>query len=232
MGSYLTSLTIIPVTGYRLLKPKAEVGAGMGLKARLMKSLHVEDISDRILKLYGSTLKQALRVPGALILFFIVLLTASIAVIPQLGVQLFPPVDRDQYIIDVKVMDGSNSEKTGEAVSKVGAILDADGSVNSFASVVGDGMLKYYTSFMPNGLASNKAQLLVSGRRSEVERLERELWEKANLVGLTNYDIASTVRMAVNGLEISELKEKYIEILYGYNLSKAKYLNDIACIIY
>lgn len=283
IGSYMTSLTVVPVTGYRLLKPNAQEDTGKGLKASIMKALHAEDISNRILKLYGNTLKQVLRAPVALILFFTVLLAASMAVIPQLGVQLFPPVDRDQYIIDVKVMDGSNSEKTGEAVSKVGAILEADGSVKNYAVVVGDGMLKYYTSFMPGDLASNKAQLLVNGRRSEMERLERELCEKipgayinirqletaspvtypvqirvsgddinelrriaeeirekvyglqgvknmeidygndsyklsvavneekANLVGITNYDIASTVRMAVNGLEVSELKQQDID---------------------
>ncbi len=35
--------------------------------------------------------------------------------------------------------------------------------------------------------------------------------EKANLVGITNYDVASTVRMAVNGLEIVKMKQKDIE---------------------
>jgi multidrug efflux pump subunit AcrB len=34
---------------------------------------------------------------------------------------------------------------------------------------------------------------------------------KANLVGLTNYDIATTVRMAINGLEITKLKQKNID---------------------
>ena len=32
--------------------------------------------------------------------------------------------------------------------------------------------------------------------------------KKSNIVGVSNYDVASTVRMAVNGLEVSELKQK------------------------
>ena len=35
--------------------------------------------------------------------------------------------------------------------------------------------------------------------------------EKANLVGISTYDIASTVRMAVNGFEVSKLKQEDIE---------------------
>lgn len=283
LGSYLTSLTIVPVTGYRLLRAKDNNTGGETLKTRIMKALHLESISNRILDFYGRTLRRALKAPVAMILFFAVLLAASTAMIPQLGVQLFPPVDRDQYVIDVKVAEGSNTEKTGETVSRIGAVLDGDGSVDSYASMVGDGMLKYFVSFMPNDKASNKAQLLVNGKRSEIERLERELCEKipganinikrletaspisypvqirvsgddinelrriaeeikdkvyglqgvksmeddygsdsyklsvvvneekANLVGITNYDIASTVRMAVNGLDVSELKQPDIE---------------------
>ena len=59
--------------------------------------------------------------------------------------------------------------------------------------------------------------------------------EKSNIVGISNYDVASTVRMAVNGLQVSELKQKDIdEDPYPINIkipdnhkTKREVLNDI-----
>lgn len=45
--------------------------------------------------------------------------------------------------------------------------------------------------------------------------------------------VSGTLLEVVSAEEnLAKVEEKYIEVLYGYNLSKAKYLNDIACIIY
>ena len=72
------------------------------------------------------------------------------------------------------------------------------------------------------GYSSNKLEIKVNE-------------EKSNIVGVSNYDVASTVRMAVNGLEVSELKQKDIdEDPYPINIkipdndkTKREVLNDI-----
>lgn len=283
MGSYLTALTVVPATGYILLKPRNNAGESKKLTARIAKALKLDLISKFGTDGYGKTLKLVLKVPVLIILIFIGIFTASLGLVPGLGVQLFPPVERDQYVIDITVKDGSTAAKTEEAAAMVGKLLEADKSVESFAYKVGDGMLKYYVTFVPNDPASNKAQFLVNGDRSESGRIEKELsekvpgvqvnvrqletavpvtypvqvrisgddtrelrriaeevagkvwslpgvknieddWgsdsyrlsaevneEKANMVGITNYDVASIVRMAVNGLEVSELKQEDME---------------------
>ncbi|MGE4283661.1 MAG: efflux RND transporter permease subunit [Clostridia bacterium] len=283
LASYITSLTVIPVTGYKLLDPKEKNIDGKSLKVKITKALKVDGFLKGVLNTYGSILVLALKAPRIIILFFVGVLILSLSVIPTLGVQLFPPVERDQYVIDVTVKDGSDVEKTEKTVAMIGDLLEKDKSVSDFACKVGDGMLKYYITFTPNDLASNKAQFLVNGDRSEVGRIEKELSakvpgalvnikqletavpvtypvqirisgnetselrrmaeeiknkvfntpgvkilednygydsyklnveineEKSNMVGITNYDVASTVRMAVNGLEVSELKNENIE---------------------
>jgi len=283
LGSYLTSLTVVPAMGYILLIPKNKNPDDKKLAVKIAKALKLELISKFFTKGYRKTLKLSLKHPALLILVFVGIFIASLRLVPGLGVQLFPPVERDQYIIDITVKNGSTAEKTEEAAAMVSRLLEKDESVESFACKVGDGMMKYYITFVPNDPASNKAQFIVNGDRNERYRIERELsekvpgvqvnvlqletaapvtypvqvrisgddvrelrrisedvgnklhslagvkfieddWgsdsyrlnievneEKANMVGITNYDIASMVRMAVNGLELSELKQEDIE---------------------
>lgn len=283
MGSYLTSLTLVPVTGYKLLKVKEDDVEGKKLKTKIVKALKLDGFSKGVVKYYGKTLNSFLKRPLVLILVFIGIFIASFTIVPSLGIQLFPPVEREQYVIDVTIQDGNSVEKTEKFTNMIGDILKEEKSVNDFACNVGDGFMKYYLTFIPNNQASNKAQFLVNGHRSEASKVEKKIkeqipgvvikikeleislpipypvqvriagediseirrigdevkeklqnvqggknieddygydsykldigvnQEKANMVGLSSYDIASTVRMAVNGFEVSKLKQKDIE---------------------
>lgn len=282
-GSYITSLTIVPAMGHKFLKIKEKDTECKKLKTKIMKKLKVDVISEKSAGIYGKVLELGLKAPRLLLLVFIVLFCASMFVIPTLDVQLFPPVERDQYIIDMTIKDGINAEKAYESAQKIGEILLKEDSVEDFAFKAGDGFTKYYTSFVPTTQASNKAQFLVNGKQSEIKKIQHlveetvpgviinikkleigipvdypievrisgddinelrkisediksKLYtiegtqniednygydsyklnvkvneEKANMVGVTNYDIAKTVRMVVNGLEITQLKQEDIE---------------------
>lgn len=283
LGSYITSLTVVPAAGYKLLKSKDTGSQSKRQMASITEFLKINRISKGIVKGYGSLLKMTLKMPFMTILIFIGIFVMSLSVVPSLGMQLFPPVQRDQYVIELTVKDGSTVEKTQETARAVGQLLEKEESIESFAYKVGDGLPRYYVTFIPNDKASNKAQFLINGDISETKRIEKELnekvpgaqinikkletaspvdypvqiriygdqidelrriaeeikdiitevpgqkmiednygydsyklsikvnEEKANLSGITNYDVASTVRMAVNGAKISSLKQKDIE---------------------
>lgn len=283
MGSYLTSLTLVPVMGHRLLKVEEEDVEGKKLKTKIVRALKLDGFSKGVLNYYGKSLGSFLKRPLVLISVFIGIFILSFTIVPSLGVQLFPPVERDQYVIDITIQDGSTTEKTEKVTKMIGDILENDKSVNDFACTVGDGFMKYYLTFIPNNQASNKAQFLVNGDRSKSSKIEKQIkekvpgvvvkikeleisipatypvqvriagddiselrrigeevksklqqvpggknmeddygydsyklnvnvnQEKANLVGISTYDIASTVRMAVNGFEVSKLKQEDIE---------------------
>lgn len=282
-GSYITALTVVPSIGNHILKVKEKDVGGKKWSTKIKKIFRLNQISSSLMNFYGGCLKFALKAPKTVVLFFVALLIGSLSVVPSLDIQLFPPVERAQYAIDVTVQDGSNAEKTEQIVKQIGDILTEDSSVSSYAYKVGDGFPKYYVTFVSNDPASNKAQFLVNGSQSEINRIQRLLnekvpsastnirkleiavpvtypiqvrisgedigqlrilaeevknrvygiegsknieddygynsyklkikvnEEKANMVGITNYDIATTVRMAVNGLEVSQLKQKDIE---------------------
>lgn len=272
MCSYLISLTVVPVMGYTFLKESKEKKPTKKITKLTNK------LGDAFLKFYGVFLNQVLKKPRTTILIAIVALGLTSLLIPSLGLQLFPFVERDQYIIDVTLAEGTTVERTHEVISDIESILLEEPSVNNFLSKVGDGIPKFYPSFFGNQIASNKGQFVVNGgveeinniqhrlnnnipgARIEVKQLENAVpvelpvqvrvagkdvdvlkdisneikevlytieegqhvqddygsktlkmtidvnQDKASMVGLTNYDISSTVRMAVNGLEMTKLR--------------------------
>ncbi|TCO78720.1 efflux RND transporter permease subunit [Marinisporobacter balticus] len=282
-SSYLTSLTMVPAMGYTFLKVKGEGKKKNILQRKLEQFVNIDKISKLILEKYKQSLGMGLKRPKFIIGIAVGALVVSLAIVPSLGVQLFPPVERDQYVIDVAVKEGSTAERTGEIVDKIGNVLLEDSSVDSFLAKVGDGPLKYYVTFTANNAASNKAQIIVNGKQKDIQHVQEMLdrkvpgarinvtklenampvdfpievrisgedikelkrmandvkeiveeipggknvqdtfgydsyklkinvnEEKANLVGLSNQDIAATVRMAINGYDVTKLKQDHID---------------------
>jgi multidrug efflux pump len=268
LSSYICSLTVVPVVGDVFLKPIS----------KKKKESKFSKLSKSILKIYDKLLDIALVRPSRTIIIAVAMLVASSLLIPSLGLQLFPFVERDQYVIDVTIMDGSKLDKTNDIVRQIEEILAKDETVDTYLSKSGDGIPKYYTSFFPNQIASNKAQFIVNGSKEEIHKLQQQMDEsivgarievkqlenaipvglpvqvrisgedidtlrsiardvkeklneidegqnvqddygyetpkliidvnkdKANMVGITNYDISKTVRMVINGLEVTKIK--------------------------
>ncbi|MCT4618933.1 MAG: efflux RND transporter permease subunit, partial [Marinisporobacter sp.] len=282
-SSYITSLTMVPALGYTFLKVKGEGKKKNIFLRKIEKYIDIDQFSKKALEKYKASLRAGLKRPKAIIGVSLAVFVVSLAIVPSLGVQLFPPVERDQYIIDVAVKEGSTAERTGEIVEKIGNILSEEKAIDSFLAKIGDGPLKYYVTFVPNTAASNKAQFIVNGKQKDIKHIQNLLdskvpgarinvrklenampvdfpievrvsgediavlkkaavdikniveevpgtknvqdtfgldsyklnvnvnEEKANLVGLSNYDIAATVRMAINGYEVTKLKQEHID---------------------
>lgn len=283
MSSYLISLTVVPVMGFVFLEGSEEEDEKKKKKkekkeAKKKKKSLVGLFKTFFLKAYEIALDNSLRKPRTTILIAVAILALSTLLVPGLGLQLFPFVERDQYIIDVTLMEGTTVERTYKVVSDIEKILLDDPSVETFLSKVGDGIPKFYPSFFGNQIASNKGQFIVNGKIDEIKNIQRKLdseipgtrievkqlenavpvelpvqvrisgkdvdvlqnlasevkevlytveegqhvqddygiktlkmtidvnQDKASMVGLTNYDISSTVRMAVNGLEMTKLR--------------------------
>jgi multidrug efflux pump subunit AcrB len=281
-SSYLFALTMVPATAFSILKvnePKKQ----NALLIRIQRFLKMDRTVGRLKTMYQALLTKCLKRPQLVMLTGLLALAVSLAVVPSLELQLFPKVERDQYIVDIDLRDGSTATATEQLTQKVAAILLHDPSVQLVMAKVGEGPLKFYTTFIPNSISSNKAQLIVNGDRRAISRLQATLDRriadaritvrqlelglivdfpvmlrisgenvttlqriaadlkkriddvpgvknlqdnygldsyklkinvneaKANLVGLTNYDIAATTRMAINGLEITKLKQKNID---------------------
>lgn len=273
ISSYICSLTVVPAVGYTILDGKKQRG----------NKKKENTLSKAVMDFYNHILDFVVKKPAWIILTSVIALVLSLMILPSLGVQLFPFVERDQYIIDVTTMDGSTAEKTREVTENIERILSENPTVDTYLSKVGDGIPKFYPSFFPNQIASNKSQFIVNGKKEEIQNLQRSLdskiagarievkqlenaipiglpvqvrvsgkdvdqlrkisndikerlytieegqnvqddfglethklivdvnQDKANMVGLTNYDIAKTIRMALTGIEITKIKPEDLD---------------------
>ncbi|MDR1605172.1 MAG: efflux RND transporter permease subunit [Gracilibacteraceae bacterium] len=261
VASLVASLTVVPAAGHKYLR---------------LKKNKRESASFRF---FARWLRRALAHPARVLLAAALALALSLFLIPGLDIQVFPPLEREQYALEITAPNDYTLAATGRLADRLGELLAAESSVRDFACMVGEGFPKYYMTFASAREGANKAEFLVNGRRAEAENVARRLglavpdatvrvkllefnmpqtypvqiriagddiptlrraaeeaeaiaaaldgvWlteidygrdsyelslsvneEKAALVGVTNYDIAATVRMAVNGLEVSRLKE-------------------------
>ncbi|MCT4633641.1 MAG: efflux RND transporter permease subunit [Firmicutes bacterium] len=280
--SYIASVTLIPALGYSFLRVKEKKKSNYKIVNSIKSVFKLEERAGRFMNWYHDSLSRVLNKPKAVVAVALVALLLSGLLVPSLGVQLFPFVEREQYIIDVTVKDGSIVENTEHIVGQIEEYLLEDETVESYMVKVGDGVYKFFPSFMPNNQATNEAQFVVNGKVAEMKRIQNELdsnilgarielkqlelaepvglpiqirvtgsdidtlkteaekiknildsipegknvqddygfdsykmvlnvnEEKANMMGITNYDIAKTVRMAINGVEVSKLKQKDI----------------------
>ena len=211
-GSYLTSLTLVPATGYWLLQPKSQQKK-WAFKEKLKKLFHMEKIGQSILSIYAKLLRIALKIPKLLILIFIIIFVLSGLLVPSMGIQIFPPAERDQYALNVMVQDGSSMEHTKEVMEEIGRYLEKDSSIDNYSVMIGDGYPKYYVTFTPNQLDTAKAQFLINGKLSDINRIEKELNE--NIPGVVvnakeleiGIPVTYPIEIRISGPEIEVLRK-------------------------
>lgn len=275
IASLITSMTVVPAMSYVFLKENDKVKKK---KKRNKIQIFFDGIFNSFGKFYEGILSACLKVPRLLIAAFLGIFLLSLTLIPNILVQIFPPVERAQYVLNVTAQDGTSLESMQNTVGKVGEVLKDEESIDNFACNIGTGFMKYYITFIPSDQSTNKAQFLINGDRNKIEEVKNSIYEKvpgvslnvkqleisvpvaypiqvrvsgsdvnelrrigdeieeklggiegianieddygyssyklnvnvnqekANLNGITSYEVASTVRMAVNGTEISKLK--------------------------
>ncbi|WP_175615280.1 efflux RND transporter permease subunit [Piscibacillus halophilus] len=135
IASLAASLTIIPMLSSKMLKKLSE---GNG------RRYWFDRLLDRLIKFYQGILRRALTYRKTSIILAIVVIVASLALIPRLGLAFIPEADQGQIEISVETPSGTNLESTVDVVDQVNAVMAEDEDIveSSFATVgsSGDGM--------------------------------------------------------------------------------------------
>lgn len=123
LASLLVALTLIPMLSSRIRK--------VGIKKKSNTLLDVEEelkgrsaalrFLDRI---YGSTLSWALRHKALVLVAIVLLFGGSLALIPRVGVELFPESDQGMIVMNIETAIGSDIDTTREAVAKIYEIVE------------------------------------------------------------------------------------------------------------
>jgi multidrug efflux pump subunit AcrB len=82
--------------------------------------------------------------------------------VPQL---LFPLAERNQFVMDVWLPEGSRIEATDEAVRHIEAVLRHEPLITSYASFLGASAPRFYYNVNPQAPAANYAQILVNTKQ-------------------------------------------------------------------
>lgn len=147
-GSLMVAIFVSPLLSHRFLK------------AGLVEKNHREG---RIIRAYTFFLKTALNHKFLFLLLVLAAFFSSVAFIPRLGLQFFPKADKEFFLIEAELPEGSNFEATTTIAKKIEEILLARGEVESVMTHVGEeGPRIYYNINFFRIQSPNKAQLFVT----------------------------------------------------------------------
>jgi multidrug efflux pump subunit AcrB/outer membrane protein TolC len=106
---------------------------------------------------------------------------ALLSIVPQ---HLFPMAEREQFIIDVWLPEGTRIEATDATTRRIEAVLAHEPVVKEYASYLGSSFPRFYYNVNPQIPATNYAQILVNTNDVKktpdlVERLRHSLRDTA-----------------------------------------------------
>jgi multidrug efflux pump subunit AcrB len=119
-SSFVLSLTVIPaLAGF--LTPRIEAAGGAWWKVGVS--------SDRLTSLYRRTVATCVRLPALGVAVSLVLPVAGFVLAKGLTSQFFPPIDRDQFPVQLVLSAHASIQETRQAVERARAIIHAHDEV-------------------------------------------------------------------------------------------------------
>jgi outer membrane protein TolC len=126
-----------------------------------------------------------------------------LAMVPQL---FFPLAERDQFVMDVWLPEGTKIEATDAAVRHIEAVLSKEKQVKMYASFMGESAPRFYYNVNPQAPAANYAQILVNTQRAkDTPKLVEKLRERLP-------DVAPEAKIFVKELQQGQIMEAPVEV--------------------
>lgn len=151
-ASLVLALTFTPLVAGKFLKTSSKMQ--MKWVDNLLKYL--------VEKVYEPVLIFSLKKPFIIIVIATLSFVGSFALFPLVGVSLFPTADKPLLLVDIKLPDGTNIERTSEAVSYFENLIDTIDYVKNYSSNIGNGNARVYYNRIPVRLKKSYGQLLIN----------------------------------------------------------------------
>ena len=179
VSSRLVSMTFIPLLGYHLLRGQKGFEAGGEVRSFFLFK-PVDKLFIFVLPRYRLVLHRALRHPLVTLVIAYGLLAASCGLTRWFGHQFFPPAERNQCLIDLKLPPGSSVTRTQAVCAQIAEVLQKQDVITSAAIFCGGTAPNFYYNVLPREPAPNLAQVLINTRQAEdvpalVKKLRAEL---------------------------------------------------------
>ncbi|BET65631.1 efflux RND transporter permease subunit [Opitutales bacterium ASA1] len=151
VASMFVALTIIPFLASRIMRGEAPK-EGNRLLRGLERGIEVT---------YRPLLHWAMGHRFALLGVAAVLVAGSVALVPSIGLSLFPKAGVPQFLIRIEAPEGAGVAATDEAARAVERILEATPEVATWFTSVGRGNAQVYYNEIPREQQANLAEIFV-----------------------------------------------------------------------
>ncbi len=161
--SWLASLFVSPVLGYKLIKVDTEKKEENSLSKKMYTWF------DKTIRLCIRYKKTVMLLTGGVFVFTILL-------IPFVKQEFFPDSVRPEIILDVDLPAGASIKDTKSVMGGIADMLYGDKRVSSFATYIGDTAPRFILLFDPQAPKDNHGQMIiVSTGQNERDSLREEL---------------------------------------------------------
>lgn len=106
-------------------------------------------VNNKIIDLYGRTLKKCFRIPKTMIVIAFCSLVSTVFLFSKLPVNLIPPEDRGFFFAFVNLPAGIDSEKIKEHQKKLESLLQNNPHIETFLDINFDGNLLFIIRLLP-----------------------------------------------------------------------------------
>jgi multidrug efflux pump subunit AcrB len=119
-------------------------------------------ILDRMQRDYNRIIVKAMQHKKAVLVSTVIAFAGGIGLMMLVPQHLFPTAEREQFVIDVWLPEGTKIESTDATVRRIEADLAQEPVVKNYTSFIGSSFPRFYYNVNPQIPASNYAQILVN----------------------------------------------------------------------
>jgi len=176
---------------------------------------------DHMQRYYNRIIASAMQHRKKVLIAAVITFVAGIGILSLVRQQFFPLAERDQFVMDVWLPEGSRIEATDAAVRRIEDVLHKEKEVRSYTSFLGSSAPRFYYNVNPQQPAANYAQILVNthtvkGTPKLVEQLREQL-----------PSVTPEARVFVKEMQQGETMEAPIEVrIVGDDLGTIRSIGD------
>jgi multidrug efflux pump subunit AcrB/outer membrane protein TolC len=212
--SFVVAMLITPLTARYFIR--------QGLRDHSIDpSQHKLTPIDYMQRYYNHIITTAMQNKRAVLLAGVVVFVAGIGILGLVKQQFFPLAERDQFVMDIWLPEGSRIEATDATVRRIETALHQEPLVKNYASFLGSSAPRFYYNVNPQAPASNYAQILVNTQSAKktpklVEKFSQQL-----------PSLAPEAKIFVKELQQGQVMEAPVEVrIVGDDASTLRSLGD------
>ena len=161
---------------------------------------------DHMQRYYNIIITWAMRNKRTVLVSSVLAVAAGVGILLLVPQLLFPLAERNQFVMDVWLPEGTKIETTDATVRRIETVLRQEPLIKSYASFLGASAPRFYYNVNPQLPAANYAQILVNTRKVKgTPQLVAELRQRLP-------DVAPEAKVFVKELQQGQILEAPVEV--------------------